>query len=412
MFKRCLSDLIQLNEYKDKMRFIAGPRQSGKTTLALNLLKQLHQNKLYFNWDRREIKERYYKNTYFYNDEIYKITGSKQKWVCFDEIHKMPKWKDILKDIYDTEKDKIKFIITGSARLDLFRKSGDSLTGRYYLFHLFPLSLIELINKKNKKAIFSTYNINASDFIENVLSTPLYYQSDMDRLMKYTGFPEPLIESNDNILNMWRNNYLDTVIKEDLRELSALKKIENTAKLIAILPERIGSPLSVNSLINDIQASYPAIKNYLYTLELVYLIFKITPYSKRIIKSITKEQKYYLFDWTRIDEPSIRFENYIAFELFNFVTLLKDHGYGNFELHFVRNRNGEETDFLITLNNNPWILFEVKLNKTDVASHNIRHSKELGDIPLIQLIYKNNITKKRGKNIYIISASRFIASML
>ncbi len=411
MLKRYLKKLISLNDYKDKMRFIAGPRQSGKTTLALDFLKDLNQKQLYFNWDRREVKERYYKNAYFYNDEVFKIRNKKKKWICFDEIHKMPKWKNILKDIYDTERGKIKFIITGSARLDLFRKSGDSLTGRYYLFHLFPLSLSELLNKKRKKIFLKNFNSKSENFIENVLSSPSYFYDDMDRLIRYSGFPEPLLESKDSILNMWRNNYLDTVIKEDLRELSAIKNLENTARLVAILPGRIGSPLSINSLINDIQTSYPAIKNYLYILELGYLIFKISPYSKRIVKSVTKEQKYYLFDWTRITDQAVRFENYIAFELYNFVTFLKDHGYGNFELYYIRNRNGEETDFLITLNNNPWILFEVKLNKENVAPHNIRHSRCLGNIPLVQLIHKNKVTKKTGKNIFVVSASRFLANI-
>jgi len=132
---------------------------------------------------------------------------------------------------------------------------------------------------------------------------------------------------------------------------------------------------------------------------------------KRIVRSITKEKKYYLFDWTRINESAVRFENYVAFELFNLVTFLKDHGYGEFDLFYVRNRNGEETDFLITFNSNPWVLFEIKLNKESITSQNIKHSLVLGDILLIQLVFKNKIAKKSGKNKYIISASWFLAKL-
>ena len=146
MIKRLTGPYIFSDEYKEKMRFIAGPRQTGKTTLAVRFLKERKLAKLYYNWDKREVRDRYHKNPYFYSDDILSLPTHNKKWVCFDEIHKMPKWKNILKDFHDTEKGKIRFIITGSARLDLLRKSGDSLAGRYFLFHLFPVSLRELVS--------------------------------------------------------------------------------------------------------------------------------------------------------------------------------------------------------------------------------------------------------------------------
>ncbi|MCK4797650.1 MAG: AAA family ATPase [Spirochaetes bacterium] len=178
MLKREPFSLIFSEEYKNKMRFIAGPRQSGKTTLAQNFLKKRNLLKLYYNWDTREVRNKYYQNSYFYNDDLLSFPANIPKWICFDEIHKMPKWKNILKDIYDTDKENVNFIITGSARLDMFRKSGDSLTGRYYLFHLFPLSLTELINK-DEKDFFIKKDIDALKFIERRLAVPEYFQAEM-----------------------------------------------------------------------------------------------------------------------------------------------------------------------------------------------------------------------------------------
>ncbi|MBU2579220.1 AAA family ATPase, partial [Patescibacteria group bacterium] len=398
------------DDYKEKMRFIAGPRQTGKTTLAVKFLKEKKLGKLYYNWDRREVRDKYHKNPYFYSDDILGLPSRNRKWICFDEIHKMPKWKNILKDFYDAEKGKIRFIITGSARLDLLRKSGDSLAGRYFLFHLFPISLRELVasTERNNYSMQKPEK-NGMSFVEKNIEEPKYYQKELDLLLKFSGFPEPLSETKKNIHKMWQNNYLDAVLKEDLRDLSGVRNLENVANLFAVLPTKIGSPLSINSLINDVEMSYPAIKNYLYLLELGYLIFKISSYTGKIVRSIKKEKKYYFFDWTRVEDLSFRFENYIAFELFNLITFWKDNGFGDFGLYFIKNRNGQETDFLITKNNTPWLMLEAKLNDENVANHNIRQAEALGNIPLVQVIYKNNIARKISKNIFVLSASRFFS---
>ena len=404
MHKRLAEKYIFSDEYTDKMRFVAGPRQSGKTTLAQNVLKRHGLEKLYYNWDRREIRNKYYNNAYFYNDDLLSFPAKTPKWICFDEIHKMPKWKNILKDVYDTDKDKTRFIITGSARLDLFRKSGDSLTGRYFLFHLFPLSLKEVSG--GSQALPPE---KALAFIDFCLAKPSYHQEKLDSLLQFSGFPEPQKEGKERFLRMWQNNYVDTILKEDLRDLSRVKDIEQIGKLAAILPSKIGSPLSINSLVNDMEVSYPAIRNYLRLLVLTYFVFALPPFNKKIARAIKKEKKYYCFDWSRISDQSIRFENYLAFELFNLTSFWKDHGFGDFSLSFLRTRNGEETDFLITKDSQPWLLIEAKLNEEDISGHHIKQAEALGGVPFIQLVYKKGVAKKKGKNLFVVSASRFLA---
>jgi predicted AAA+ superfamily ATPase len=284
------------------------------------------------------------------------------------------------------------------------------LAGRYFLFHLFPVSLRELVTPvRDTGRLMQKPEKDGISFVEKSIGEPRYRQDELDLLLKFSGFPEPLSEAKENLYKMWQNNYLDAVLKEDLRDISGVRNLENVAKLFTILPTKIGSPLSINSLINDVEVSYPAIKNYLYLLELGYLVFKISPYARKITRSIKKEKKYYFFDWTRVEDLSFRFENYVAFELFNLITFWEDNGLGNFELYFVRNRNGQETDFLITKDNIPWLIFEAKLNNENMASHNIRHAEALGNIPLVQVVYKNNTARKISKNIFVISASRFFA---
>jgi hypothetical protein len=110
-----------------------------------------------------------------------------------------------------------------------------------------------------------------------------------------------------------------------------------------------------------------------------------------------------------VAEPSARFENYVALEVLSLVTFWRDHGFGNFDLSYLRNRSGQETDFLITKDNQLWLLLEVKLNQENIDKHNLEQASKLGGIPLVQIVYKNNVAKKTGDKSFVISASRFFS---
>ena len=403
IFPRILNHISFSNEFGRQMRFVAGPRQVGKTTLAKAFLSNNNSLDNYYNWDQRKIKISYRQNPYFFSEHL---LGQAHCWICFDEIHKMPKWKNILKDFFDTYEDRVTFIITGSARLDLFRKSGDSLAGRYFLFHLFPFNLRELLKREMPLKFLNDPN----NFIENILSRTTYEQKAIEHLLRFSGFPEPMLKASDNFHIKWQNDYIDHILNEDLRPLSKIAEIENIANLFYLLPTKIGSPLSINSLKEDLEVSFPTIKNYVKALDLVYMIFAIKPYSKKINRSLKKEEKIYFYDWTRIEDKGIRFENYVAFELKNMISLWNDAGIGRFELCYVRNRAGKESDFLITYNFQPWILLVAKLSYSKIESHHIHFAKMLGNIPFIRIVLENNITQLYKANLYQISASRFFSS--
>jgi len=387
------------------MRFISGPRQVGKTTIARNFLESQNLGKLYFNWDLREIKDKYKREPYFFETALYdsKI-GENLPWICLDEIHKMPKWKNILKDYFDKFENYCRFIITGSARLDWFRKSGDSLAGRYFLFKLFPLSLSEAANKP---ITLTTKEEKAVEFIEKRISTVNYEQDTMDQLLNYSGFPEPFIKASDNFHLRWQRDMVDHLIREDVRDLTRIFEIENIATLIQLMPERVGSPLSLNALKEDIGVSYTAIKNAISAMQLTHAIFLVPPYSQRITRSIKKEKKCYFYDWSRCEDFAKRFENYVALELKIMIELWNDSGIGDFELFYVRTKDGKETDFLITKNNTPWCFFEAKLKDDPIARHHYKHSSILNNIPVVQVTHENNILKKKDNLFYRVSASRF-----
>ncbi|MCP5046901.1 MAG: ATP-binding protein [bacterium] len=405
MIKRHLENICFDEIFDRQMRFIAGPRQVGKTTLAKNFLETKCLQKLYFNWDLREVRDRYRKDPYFFETLLYdSAVSGEMVWVCMDEIHKIRHWKNILKDYFDKFERDGRFIITGSARLDWFKKSGDSLAGRYFLFKLFPLSLSEVVSAGVAGIVEEK---GALEFIEQKISKTQYHQEAMEQLLAYSGYPEPFLKANPRFHQRWKNDLLDRLVREDIRDLTKIIETEKIATIIQLMPERVGSPLSLNGLKEDIGISYNAVTNAVKAMQLTYIIFLISPYSHKIARAIRKEKKAYFFDWTRCTDEAARFENYIAVELKVMTELWNDSGIGGFGLHYVRTKDGKESDFLITREGNPWCLFEVKSKDKAIAAHHYKHSHALGDIPVVQLTREANVLKKNDRKFYRVSASRF-----
>ncbi len=407
MINRHLEKICFHDEFGRQMRFISGPRQIGKTTLAKNFLHRLNFDQLYFNWDLRAVRDRYIQDPYFFETDIYDAQEHGERaWICLDEIHKMPKWKNILKDYFDRFEEEVRFIVTGSARLEWFQKSGDALTGRYFLFHLLPLTLSEAAGNSMPQL---REGERAEDFIERRIAKVRYEQDLLEQLLNYSGFPEPFTRASHRFFRRWQKDTTDQIIREDVRDMTRIIETENIASLILRLPVRIGSPLSLNALREDIQASYTAVKNAISALQLTCVIFLIPPYSRNVSRALKKEKKCYFYDWTRCPNSAVRFENYVAVELKTLIELWNDSGLGLLDLCYVRTKDGRETDFLITRDGQPWCLLEAKLSDDPVESHHRKHSEVLGRIPVVQITQKPKVVKKSKEGVYRISASRFFS---
>lgn len=366
-----------------KMVFITGPRQVGKTTLAKKIINE--KKGLYLLYDEIEDRRR--------------ILGrgfTQERLVCLDEFHKYNRWKSYIKGIYDKYRETLHIIITGSARLDVYQKSGDSLFGRYFLYHLYPLSLAEL----NRKSVN----------IPNSILEPTKSYPGFEELFKFGGFPEPFLLSSEIEHRRWSNQRIKLLINEELRELAQLQLIGVIENLMLLLPERIGSVFSYNSLAEDLRVSIPTIQNWLEIFSKLFFVFKITPYSKKINRSIQKRPKYYLWDWSQLPREDQRFENLIASNLFKAITIWNDLGLANTNLHYIQDRTGKEVDFLLTRDGDPWFLIEAKL-KEDNISRNLIYFSDRLKVPGVQLIKKSNIYRKEG-NILLISADRWLGHLV
>jgi predicted AAA+ superfamily ATPase len=299
-----------------KMVFVGGPRQVGKTTLALSLLGKgaNERHPAYFNWDDPRAAAR-----------IRRVElPPAERLLVLDEIHKYARWRNLVKGIYDTEKSRRRIIVTGSARLDYYRKGGDSLANRYRYFRLHPFSLREMSASPRK--------------------------DDVAALLRYGGFPEPLLRQNPREHRIWQRDRISRVVRDDLRDLEAVREISLVEQLVDLLPARVGSPLSVKSLREDLEVDHKTVERWLTILENLYLCFRIAPFGPPKVRAVKKERKLYLWDWSMTPEGGPRFENLVASQLLKFCHFVEDSEGHAMELRFLRDTDKREIDFVVLRN--------------------------------------------------------------
>ncbi|MEA3307568.1 MAG: AAA family ATPase [Elusimicrobiota bacterium] len=390
---RYLSNPV-VSDLKEKMVFISGPRQIGKTTLAFDLMKNRFKNIAYYCWDNRQDRK----------DIISSNWNPESKLIVLDEIHKMKKWKSFVKGEYDKLKSKYKFIVTGSARLDVYRKGGDSLQGRYHFYQLHPFSLMESLNEKINIKNIQPLN---SLYFQNIAGSASAFEA----LYKFGGFPEPYLRQNERFLRRWQNEKLERFFREDIRDSDLIKDINSVKLLSDILPDRVSNLLSINSLREDLEVSHKAVKNWLNVFELFYYIFRIYPYTKTTYKSLKKEPKMYLWDWSEIEDEGKRFENMIASHLLKYTNFLHDNMGYNANIYFLRDLEKREIDFLIEVEGKPWFSIEIKLNEENI-SPNFKYFISKLNIPFnFQVVKKKNIDKLKN-GVRVISADKFLTALI
>jgi predicted AAA+ superfamily ATPase len=320
------------SDLKEKMVLLSGPRQVGKTTLALSLLGGDETHPGYFNWDYEQ-DQRLLLDAEF---------PANQKLIVLDEIHKFKRWRNWLKGLYDKTKSKRRYLVTGSARLDLYSRGGDALTGRTHFYRLHPLSLREV--------------------------DPGLKRSSVDSLMTFGGFPEPFLAQSKTKHRRWQLERSRQVLKEDLRDLEKVEDVTMVARLAERIPALVGSPLSVNALREDLQVMHRTVQKWLMILERLFVIFRISPFGNPKIRAVKKEQKAYLWDWSLVEEPGLRFENFVASQLLKYCDYLEDAEGRRMELRYLRDTDKREVDFVVIQNGKPLFAVECKLKDQPISS--------------------------------------------
>jgi len=386
---------------------LAGPRQSGKTTFARDIVAKDFQDVVYFNWDIDADKRKLITDSVFFS-KIPRSSISSKPLVILDEIHKYRDWKNYLKGIYDQFEKEYKFLVTGSGRLEYSRKAGDSLAGRYLKFHIFPFTLSEL---ESPKIDFTAFLKNPLKDFEDIISGNT--ADNFRNLWELSGFPEPFIKGKKSFWSAWSQTYGQQIVRDDLTTFADIRNLDLVETLFALIPSRVGSPFSINNLALDLKVAFDTVKNWLLLFDSFYLTFRISPWTKKISRSILKEKKIYLFNYPVIENEAARFENLVALELLRAVEMWKDYGWGNFALNYLGDKDKQEVDFLITKNNKPLLILETK-SSDDKPSASIINFQDILNIPAVQLVKRDNIKKiykNKNNNILVITAHRWLSSL-
>ena len=371
---RLINDII-LSDLKKKMVIIVGPRQVGKTFLAKQIAK-FYKSPVYLNFDNIYDKDIIQKQTWLDTTDL----------LILDEIHKMPNWKNFLKGVYDTKPENMHLLVTGSARLDTFRQVGDSMAGRFYSHRLLPFSLSEL-----KIVSQSGGNINS--------------------LMTNGGFPEPYLGDNDVDVRRWRTQYIDGLIRTDILDFERIHDFKSISLLLELLRHRVGSPLSYQNISNDLRISPNTVKKYIQILEALFIIFRVTPFSTNIARSILKEPKIYFFDNGLVEgDDGARFENFSALSLLKQTFEEVDQlGYTS-RLHYLRTKEGKEVDFAVVRDGKIENIIEVKLSDTQIDK-NLYYFRNRYDLKAIQLVKNIRLEREEG-GIKVLRAEKYLSELV
>jgi predicted AAA+ superfamily ATPase len=386
MIPRYLKEPIA-RDLNEKMVFLSGPRQVGKTTLAKTFLTRTED--LYFNWDNR--------------DDRKKILSS--RWpavpciIVFDELHKYRSWKSWVKGEYDVHGERIRMLITGSARMDIYRKGGDSLQGRYHAHRLHGFSIGELA--KTAAILEPGQEIIFPDPSNHDMLLSLYY---------YGPFPEPFLRQNKRHLRRWQRERMDRFFRDDVRELENIRDLSAIELLAAMLEDRVGNPLSLQSLREGLEVSHRAVTHWIDILERLYFCFRVPPLTHSAVRSLKKTAKVYLWDWTMASNEGSRFENLIACHLLKMKHSLEDQEGYRIGLYYLRDASKREVDFLVTNDEKPWFAVECKTSRSSVSPALHYFGKRLS-IPFMYQVSLEGTEDVLDSGIRIMPAGKFLSAL-
>lgn len=378
-----------------KMVFVAGPRQVGKTTLARRALDRVAAEGgegVYLSWDNRAERKAIRAAAWPASDAL----------VVLDELHKWGGWKGWLKGEYDAHRERIRFLVTGSARLDVYRRGGDSLQGRYHHYRLHPFTVAEV----------ATGGTAARPEPGRELPIPSRGPRDLlESLLEFGGFPEPLLAADARTHRRWQKERIDRFFREDVRDLEPLRDLSHFELFADLLPERVGSPLSLNAIREDLEVSHRAATHWADVLDRLYHVFRVRPFASPRARTLSRMPKAYLWDWSLVPDRGARLENLVALHLLKLCHLLEDADGHDVRLHYLRDRDGREADFLVVHRGKPWFAVEVKTSETQVHPA-LRYFRDRLRVPWAYQVVLETDRDVLADGVRVLPVAKFLAALV
>ena len=334
-----------------QMAFVSGPRQVGKTTTG-----RLRAD-AYVNWDNVDDRELILAGpgsliSAFKLDRL----SEDPPIILFDELHKFPRWKQFLKGFFDAHADRVRIVVTGSSRMDVYRRGGDSLMGRYFPYRMHPFSVSETI----------TWDL--PDATRIVRPPRPVEEGDFDALWHHGGYPEPFLGRDARFSRRWQSLRLEQLVREDVRDLTQVQQLDQLEVMVRLLADRSARQLVYGNLARQVRVSVDTVRRWVAALCDLHLGFVVRPWFNNVSRSLRKEPKWYLRDWASIEDVGQRAETFIACHLLKAVDGWTDMGLGAFELGYLRDKEKREVDFLVARDGRPWFIAEVKWSDESLSS--------------------------------------------
>lgn len=382
-----------------QMALVAGPRQVGKTTTCRN------HAAVYINWDNIDDRELILAGPAelvdrFGLDRLSETTAT----ALFDELHKYPVWKQFLKGFFDTYSDRIRIIVTGSSRMDIYRRGGDSMMGRYFLYRMHPFSVAE------------TACTDLPD-PKRIVRDPVKIKDvDFKALWSYGGYPEPFLKRDQRFSNRWHSLRLKQLASEEIRDLTRIQHFDQMEMLVSLLAGRSSRQLIYTNLAKDVHVTIETMRRWVEILCNLHLGFLVRPWFRNVSRSLRKEPKWFLRDWSSIANAGDKAETFVACHLLKAVEGWNDLGFGRFELGYLRDRNKREVDFIVARDGNPWFLVEVKYRDESIG-RNIKYFQDQVKAPyafqvIIDADYVDADCFSRDGAPVIVPARTFLSQLL
>jgi predicted AAA+ superfamily ATPase len=340
IYTAILRDHVQRHR---QMALVSGPRQVGKTTVCRSIAEA------YLNWDNSDHRRILLRGPAALAAalELDRLRASAPIAVI-DELHKHARWKSLLKGFFDTYAERVHLIVTGSARLNVFRRGSDSLMGRYLLYHMHPWTVAECV-----RTGLPTDVIGPAAAITT---------ADWDALWEHGGFPEPFLRRDIRFTRRWRSLRQELLAREDLRDVTRVQDLGAMETLMQILAERSGRQLVFANLAGEIGVAVDTVRRWIDLLGRLYYGFVVRPWFANVAKALRKEPKWFMHDWSAVADDGARAETLVACHLLKAVEGWTDLGLGSFELRYLRDKQKREVDFLVVRDRKPWFLVEVTMS--------------------------------------------------
>ncbi len=386
---------------EDEMLFLSGPRQVGKTTVSKNI-ERICSNYIYLNWDNEDHRKLILAGpSVIIQHANINVLSETKPIVAFDEIHKRPEWKNFLKGFFDSYGKEVHIIVTGSARLDVYKHGGDSLMGRYFSYRMHPLSVAECLRTN----LLATEIADPCEILD----------ANFEALLVFGGFPKPFLKRDLLFSGRWQKLRKQQLIHEDIRDVNVIHDLNRLQLLMDLLKQQASKQITYSTLAKFVHVSVDTITRWIQVLETFYYCYRLKPWSKNISRSLIKEPKVFLWDWSLVEDPGARAENFISTQLLKATQYWTDRGFGDYELYYIRTLEKKEVDFVVSKNGKAWFLVEVKLSNNQPLSPQLSEfQKQTGAAHAFQVVVNMPYVNRNcfDSNIPIIVPAKTFLSQL